>query len=130
MLLADAERRERLMLPLSHLLRLRTGQDIDDMADSDTETTLLLDAKNTREELLRRQGAVNLLARSEPVVAGPAGIEGLPVSPLVGLSEVFQELDAAASGALTKLNELRQVFASNCLLFLIGDTVDEAVKSH
>src|SRR5205814_1128072 len=85
---------------------------------------------HTGEDFLPLHCAVDSLTGSEAVVAGPAFGEWFSASTLVGFSKILEELDAAAQGALAKLDELHEVFASNHLLLLIRDIVDETVQSN
>ena len=99
------------------------------MVKAHTETAPLLNPKHAGEDLLPLQGTVHALTRREAVVAGSAFGERFTASTLVGLPEVLKELDSAALGAFAKLDELREVIASNLLLLLVRDTIDEAVQS-
>ncbi len=96
------------MIPLPDLLRLGTAEDVDDVVQAHAETALLLDAKDTGQELLPRERAVDPLAWREAVVARPAFREGLAFAAPVRLAEILEELDAAAQGALAELDELRR----------------------
>ncbi len=93
------------MPALPHRFGLRAGQHFDDVIQSEPEAALLVDAMDTGEKLLRRDRAVESLARGQAIIATAARL----VRPF--LAEVAQEGGAPAFARLRVMHHLAQLLA-------------------
>ena len=107
------------MPALADRFRVGAGQHFDDVVEAESEAAFLLHAQDAGEKFLRRDRAVESLARVETVVAAVAGF----VRPF--LREIAQEGGAAAFAGLGVMHHLAQLLARDsrfALAFLLDET--------
>ena len=108
-----------MMIPASHLVRLRPREHFYDMANSGGEAARLSDAINAGEKFLRKRRSIISGAGFQAVVACSAILGGEL------LAEIGKQFTSATSGAFRIVDHLAELCASGLLFLSIGDFFDE-----
>src|SRR4051812_47025179 len=107
------------MVPLAHLFRISSGEDLRDLVNAEIDAALFAQAIDTREKLLRFDRPVVSFAWRQTVITGAAVLSAK------FFTKVTQHRDPAALGTLSQLHDLAQLLPRNFAFLRLGHFVDE-----